>query len=149
MSYFSNLDYERNFPDSRGIGDTRLSPERTSVPASAFEEDDFPVPQEPKIPPPQPAPLPKQNRPEQDTCSESGDTPADISPDQGDPDVQSEAEDEDQARKAHEAAEAQRKAEWEAKQQAKKQAKEDALKKIQAMNMQELLKASTAQAQEG
>ena len=144
MSYFSNLDYERNFPGSRDPEDASLPPKQMSAPASAFEEDDFPVPQEPQVPPPQIDQPAKQDRPEQDTCSESGDTPADISPDQVSPDAQSEAEDEDQACKAHEAAEARRKAEWDAKQQAKKQAREDALKKIQAMNAQELLKASTA-----
>ena len=144
MSYFSNLDYERNFPDSRDTENASILTRQTSAPASAFEEDDFPVPKEPQISPPQPGQPSKQDHPEQATCSKSGDTPADTSPDQGGPDAQSEAEDEDQARKAHEAAEAQRKAEWDAKQQTKKQAREDALKKIQAMNAQELLKASTA-----
>ena len=50
--------------------------------------------------------------------------------------------DPDQARKAHEEAEAKRKAEWEAKQAAKKAQQEEQLQKIAAMSEDELLAAS-------
>lgn len=50
---------------------------------------------------------------------------------------------EDDKRKAHEEAEARRKAEWEAKQLAKKQKREAALKAIQAMNDAEAVSEST------
>ena len=54
----------------------------------------------------------------------------------------SEEADPDQARKAHEEAEAKRKAEWEAKQAAKKAQQEEQLQKIAAMSEDELLAAS-------
>ena len=54
----------------------------------------------------------------------------------------SEEADPDQARKAHEEAEAKRKAEWEAKQAAKKAQQEEQLQKIAAMSEDELLAAA-------
>lgn len=53
-------------------------------------------------------------------------------------------QDDTEKRKAHEAAEAKRKAEWEAKQLAKKQAEEAAIQKLQAMNDEDVIAASTA-----
>lgn len=50
--------------------------------------------------------------------------------------------DDEAARKAHEAAEAKRKAEWEAKRRAKKEREEAALRELQAMSDQEVMKAS-------
>ena len=47
-------------------------------------------------------------------------------------------------RKAHEEAEAKRKAEWEAKQAAKKQAEEAAIQKLNAMSNEDVITASTA-----
>lgn len=49
----------------------------------------------------------------------------------------------DARRKAHEAAEAKRKAEWEAKQRAKKQAEEAAIQKLQEMSDSDAVSAST------
>lgn len=54
------------------------------------------------------------------------------------------AQDDTEKRKAHEAAEAKRRAEWEAKQAAKKQAEEAAIRKLQAMNDEDVIAASTA-----
>lgn len=54
------------------------------------------------------------------------------------------AQDDTEKRKAHEAAEAKRRAEWEAKQAAKKQAEEAAIQKLQAMNDEDVIAASTA-----
>lgn len=51
--------------------------------------------------------------------------------------------DDTEKRKAHEAAEAKRKAEWEAKQLAKKQAEEEAIQKLQSMSDEEAVAAST------
>ncbi len=53
-------------------------------------------------------------------------------------------QDDTEKRKAHEAAEAKRKAEWEAKQLAKRQAEEAAIQKLQAMNDEDVIAASTA-----
>lgn len=52
------------------------------------------------------------------------------------------AQDDTERRKAHEAAEAKRKAEWEAKQTAKKQAEEAAIQKLNDMSDEEALEAS-------
>ena len=52
------------------------------------------------------------------------------------------AQDDTEKRKAHEEAEAKRKAKWEAKQAAKKQAKEAALQKLNAMSDEEAIAAS-------
>lgn len=54
------------------------------------------------------------------------------------------AQDDTEKRKAHEAAEAKRKAAWEAKQLAKKQAEEAAIQKLQAMDDEDVIAASTA-----
>lgn len=54
------------------------------------------------------------------------------------------AQDDTEKRKAHEAAEAKRKAAWEAKQAAKKQAEEAVLQKLRDMNDEDVIAASTA-----
>ena len=54
------------------------------------------------------------------------------------------AQDDTEKRKAHEMAEAKRRAEWEAKQAAKKQAEEAAIQKLNAMSDEDVITASTA-----
>jgi len=54
------------------------------------------------------------------------------------------AQDDAEKRKAHEAAEAKRRAEWEAKQAAKKQAEEAAIQKLRDMDDEDVIAASTA-----
>ena len=85
-----------------------------------------PVAQVSPEPQPKPDPAPEQQP----------DPPAiDLTPDAGTPDDAAK-------RKAHEAAEAKRKAEWDAKQAKKKAARQAALDRIAAMNSAELLAAS-------
>lgn len=86
-------------------------------------------------PAPQPEPKPEQQpKPEPEQKPEPPEQPPaiDLTPEAGAPD-------DDAKRKAHEAAEAKRKAEWDAKQAKKKAARQAALDKIAAMNAAELL----------
>ena len=114
MGVFSDMDYELQNSDA-------------SVSSAFVEEDDMDMPEtapaEPTATEPtdaEPAPPPAAK--EQATA----------------PDTQTE----DEARRAHEAAEAKRKAEWEAKQAEKKKAEQAALEKLDVMSPAELLKAA-------
>jgi hypothetical protein len=130
MSYFSELDQEDQERNSSFMDDDEQVEQAAmdGQPDAFEEEEDFS--------PVTAAPV-------------SGETPASAAvensaaPEQNSADTQeTNEEDEDAKRKAHEAAEAQRKAEWEARQQAKKQARQEALDKIKAMNDQELMQAA-------
>lgn len=137
MGYYSELAYDTEVcetnesPNGKG-GDAVISGDGLS----AFGDGDFIPPQSfPGSPssvgtPPQP--VEKSTPPAQDAAAATL--------------QKTEAEEnEDAARKAHEEAEAERKAEWEAKHKAKKQAEQEAIQAAMAMSEQEALKAAVAQ----
>ena len=113
MGAFSNMDYE-------------LQNSEAAV-SDAFTEDDA-------MDMPQTAPV----EPATASSPTAAPTPAAASEPATAPNTQSE----DEARRAHEAAEAKRKAEWDAKQAEKRRAEQAALERLDAMGPAELLKAA-------
>lgn len=113
MGAFSNMDYE-------------LQSSEAAV-SDAFTEDDA-------MDMPQTAPV----EPATASSPTAAPTPAAASEPATAPNTQSE----DEARRAHEASEAKRKAEWDARQAEKQRAEQAALEKLDAMSPAELLKAA-------
>ena len=113
MGAFSNMDYE-------------LQSSEAAV-SDAFTEDDA-------MDMPQTAPV----EPATASSPTAAPTPAAASEPATAPNTQSE----DEARRAHEASEAKRKAEWDAKQAEKRRAEQAALERLDAMGPAELLKAA-------
>lgn len=114
MGVFSDMDYELQNNDA-------------AVSSAFVEEDDMDMP---------------ETAPAEPTATEPTDAepapPPEVKEQAAAPDTQTE----DEARRAHEAAEAKRKAEWEAKQAEKKKAEQAALEKLDVMSPAELLKAA-------
>ena len=114
MGVFSDMDYELQNNDA-------------AVSSAFVEEDDMDMP---------------ETAPAEPTATEPTDAepapPPEVKEQAATPDTQTE----DEARRAHEAAEAKRKAEWEAKQAEKKKAEQAALEKLDVMSPAELLKAA-------
>lgn len=114
MGVFSDMDYELQNNDA-------------AVSSAFVEEDDMDMP---------------ETAPAEPTATEPTDAepapPPEVKEQAAAPDIQTE----DEARRAHEAAEAKRKAEWEAKQAEKKKAEQAALEKLDVMSPAELLKAA-------
>ena len=114
MGVFSDMDYELQNSDA-------------SVSSAFVEEDDMDMPET----------APAEPTATEPTDAEPAPPPA-AKEQAAAPDTQTE----DEARRAHEAAEAKRKAEWEAKQAEKKKAEQTALEKLDVMSPAELLKAA-------
>ena len=112
MGAFSNVDYE-------------LQNNEAAVSNAFMEDDDMDMPQ--TVPA------------EPTTGSFPPDT--ELAP-ASEPSAVSDTQSEDEARRAHEAAEAKRKAEWDARQAEKQRAEQAALEKLDAMSPAELLKAA-------
>lgn len=164
MSYFSQLNQEQQETTSvpSAFSDDAFGNEsRAEDPPTAFTEDDFfavaaPAPASPSAHIDEEKPdSASENKAateasvqhEADKGSKSQDTTADTPKEAGADNAEkkndTDDENEDKARKAHEEAEAKRKAEWDAKQLKKKRAEEESLQRLQTLSRQELLKEST------
>ena len=113
--------------------------EQGALPPVAPPESDPPAPAPKPVPPqPKPAPVPEQKeRPPEPSAHTP--PPPEVKLAVGDA---APAANDDAKRKAHEAAEAKRKAEWDAKQAEKRAARQAALDRIAAMNGAELVTAA-------
>lgn len=139
MGFFSEIASEAR-RNTRSAATSQLAaPEQGALPREAPPQsapaapEPEPAPPEPVPPQPEPAPAPEQ------PPEPSAHTPP---PPEVKLAVEDAAPDDDARRKAHEAAEAKRKAEFDAKQAEKKAARQAALDRIAAMNRADLLAAS-------
>ena len=140
MGFFSEIASEARRNTRSAATSQPAAPEQGALPREAPPQpapaapEPEPAPPEPVPPQPEPAPAPEQ------PPEPSAHTPP---PPELKLDVAKDAAPEDDARrKAHEAAEAKRKAEFDAKQAEKKAARQAALDRIAAMNRADLLAAS-------
>ena len=139
MGFFSEIASEARRNTRSAATSLPAAPEQGALPREAPPQsapaapEPEPAPPEPVPPQPEPAPAPEQP-PEL-----SAHTPP---PPEVKLAVEDAAPDDDARRKAHEAAEAKRKAEFDAKQAEKKAARQAALDRIAAMNRADLLAAS-------
>ena len=139
MGFFSEIASEARRSGRAAATSQPAAPEQGALPQEAppqptpTEPKPEPAPPEPVPPQPEPAPAPEQ------PPEPSAHTPP---PPEVKLAVEDAAPDDDARRKAHEAAEAKRKAEFDAKQAEKKAARQAALDRIAAMNRADLLAAS-------
>ena len=141
MGFFSEIASEARRSGRAAATSQPAAPEQGALPQEAPPQ---PTPTEPKPEPAPPEPVPPQ--PEPAPAPEQPPEPSAHTPPP--PEVKlavedaAPAPDDDAKRKAHEAAEAKRKAEFDAKQAEKKAARQAALDRIAAMNRADLLAAS-------
>ncbi len=139
MGFFSEIASEARRNTRSAATSLPAAPEQGALPREAPPQsapaapEPEPAPPEPVPPQPEPAPAPEQ------PPEPSAHTPP---PPEVKLAVEDAAPDDDARRKAHEAAEAKRKAEFDAKQAEKKAARQAALDRIAAMNRADLLAAS-------
>lgn len=137
MGFFAEIASE-----ARRSGRAAAPPQPAAAEQRVSPQEAPPAPKpEPAPPAPEPAPAlaPKQKEQPPEPSAHTPPPPElklDVAKDA------TSAPDDDAKRKAHEAAEAKRKAEWDAKQAEKKAARQAALDRIAAMNRDELLAAS-------
>ena len=135
MGFFSEIASEARRNTRSAATSLPAAPEQGALPQEAPPQ---PTPAEPK---PEPAPTALEPTPAPEQPPEPSAPPP--PPPEGKLDVAKDAApDDDARRKAHEAAEAKRKAEFDAKQAEKKAARQAALDRIAAMNRADLLAAS-------
>ena len=155
MGYFSDFDCERQA--FGGTGEFQAEPEAApdiSDPLSAFGENAFSIPHAAEAGVATPAassPQVEENNAPLHRTEGGSALPAQgmEGPAKKENDFPAEEESEDEARKAHEAAEAKRKAEWEAKQQEKKRAESEAVQAAMAMSEQDALKNAVERVRTG